>query len=94
VPGVGSTQVFGAKYAMRIWLDPGRLETYRLTVAEVIAALQAQNEQVAVGQLGGTPAIDGQQINATINARGRLQTAESSRPSSCAATRRLDAAPR
>ena len=75
VPGVGSTQVFGAKYAMRIWLDPGRLETYRLTVAEVIAALQAQNEQVAVGQLGGTPAIDGQQINATINARGRLQTA-------------------
>jgi multidrug efflux pump len=76
VPGVGSTQVFGAKYAMRIWLDPNKLATYRLTTGEVIAAIQAQNQQVAVGQLGGTPAIQGQQLNAPINARGRLQTPE------------------
>ena len=74
VPGVGGTQIFGAKYAMRIWLDPTKLETYQLAVGDVIGAVQAQNQQVAVGQLGGTPAVDGQQINATINARGRLRT--------------------
>jgi multidrug efflux pump len=76
VPGVGNIQVFGAKYAMRIWLDPNRLDTYSLAVPEVIAAIQAQNAQVAIGQLGGTPAIDGQQLNATINAQDRLQTPE------------------
>lgn len=76
VPGVGSVQVFGGKYAMRIWLDPGKLNTYQLAPSEVIAAIRAQNAQVAVGQLGGTPAIDGQQINATITAQDRLQTAE------------------
>ncbi|MBW8366378.1 MAG: efflux RND transporter permease subunit [Arenimonas sp.] len=76
VPGVGSVQVFGGKYAMRIWLDPGKLNTYKMAPAEVIAAVRAQNAQVAVGQLGGTPAIDGQQINATITAQDRLQTPE------------------
>ena len=76
VPGVGSVQVFGGKYAMRIWLDPGKLNTYKMAPAEVIAAIRAQNAQVAVGQLGGTPAIDGQQINATITAQDRLQTPE------------------
>ncbi|MBJ7575783.1 efflux RND transporter permease subunit [Luteimonas sp. MC1828] len=76
VPGVGTTQVFGAKYAMRIWLDPNKLHTYALSVAEVTAAIQAQNAQVAIGQLGGAPAVEGQQINATINAQDRLQTPE------------------
>ncbi|WP_330948248.1 efflux RND transporter permease subunit [Thermomonas sp. LB-4] len=76
VPGVGSTQVFGTKYAMRIWLDPGKLETYDLSVAEITAALKAQNAQIAVGQLGGAPAVEGQQLNATINAQDRLQTPE------------------
>ncbi|SFB85905.1 multidrug efflux pump [Microbulbifer thermotolerans] len=76
VPGVGSLQVFGSKYAMRIWLDPHKLETYRLTPADVAAAVQAQNQQVAVGSLGGTPAVPGQQLNATINSQGRLQTPE------------------
>jgi multidrug efflux pump len=76
VAGVGSVQVFGGKYAMRIWLDPGKLNTYRLAPADVIEAIRAQNAQVAVGQLGGTPAIDGQQLNATITAQDRLQTAE------------------
>ncbi|HKQ83993.1 MAG TPA: efflux RND transporter permease subunit [Steroidobacteraceae bacterium] len=76
VPGVGATQVFASKYAMRIWLDPDKLDAYKLTPTDVVAALRAQNQQVAVGQLGGTPAIKGQQINATINARGRLQTPE------------------
>ncbi len=76
VPGVGTIQVFGAKYAMRIWLDPNKLNTYRLSPADVSAAVQAQNAQVAVGSLGGAPAIKGQQINATITAQDRLQTPE------------------
>lgn len=76
VPGVGSLQVFGAQYAMRIWLDPNKLETYRLTPGDLITAIQAQNQQVAVGQLGGTPAVPGQQLNATITAQSRLQTPE------------------
>src|SRR5690606_30073550 len=74
VPGIGGVQVFGGQYAMRIWLDPGKLSAYRLTPSDVVAAIQAQNAQVAVGQLGGTPAIDGQQINATITAQDRLRT--------------------
>ena len=76
VPGVGNIQVFGGKYAMRIWLDPGKLHTYKLSVDEVVAAVRAQNAQVAIGQLGGTPSVAGQQLNATINAQERLQTPE------------------
>ena len=70
VAGVGSVQVFGARYAMRIWLDPDKLTTYKLTTADVIAAMRAQNQQVAVGQLGGTPAVPGQRLNATITVAG------------------------
>ncbi len=76
VSGVGSLQVFGSQYAMRIWLDPNKLDTYRLTPADIAAAVRAQNQQVAVGQLGGTPAVPGQQLNATITAQSRLQTAD------------------
>ena len=76
VPGVGNLQVFGSQYAMRIWLDPNKLDTYRLSPTDIIAAVQAQNQQVAVGQLGDTPAIEGQQLNATITAQSRLQTAQ------------------
>ena len=76
VPGVGDLQVFGSQYAMRIWLDPNKLDIYRLTPTDIITAVQAQNQQVAVGQLGGTPAVEGQQLNATITAQSRLQTAE------------------
>src|SRR5690606_34362855 len=76
VPGVGNLQIFGSKYAMRIWLDPNKLDTYRLTTTEVIAAIQAQNAQIAVGQLGGAPAVPGQQLNATISAQDRLETPE------------------
>ncbi|KGM54357.1 multidrug transporter [Lysobacter daejeonensis GH1-9] len=76
VPGVGNLQVFGGKYAMRIWLDPNKLHTFKLSTNEVVAAIKAQNAQVALGQLGGTPAVPGQQINATISAQDRLQTPE------------------
>ena len=76
VSGVGDIRVFGSQYAMRIWLDPNKLDTYRLTPADITAAVRAQNAQVAVGQLGATPAVPGQQMNATITAQSRLQTAE------------------
>ncbi|MBB3061298.1 efflux RND transporter permease subunit [Microbulbifer rhizosphaerae] len=76
VQGVGNVQVFGSKYAMRIWLDPNKLKTYNLTPADISAAVQAQNAQVAVGSLGGTPAVRGQQLNASVNSQGRLQTPE------------------
>ena len=76
VPGVGDLQVFGTQYAMRIWLDPDKLNDFRLTTAEVSAAIQAQNAQVSAGQLGGLPAVPGQLLNATIVAQTRLQTPE------------------
>jgi multidrug efflux pump len=76
VPGVGNLQVFGSRYAMRIWLDPARLQAFALTPADAIAAVRAQNAQVSVGQLGEPPAVDGQEINATIIAQGRLETPE------------------
>jgi multidrug efflux pump len=72
--GVGDLMVFGTQNAMRIWLNPTQLDNYRLTTADVVAALQAQNTQVSAGQFGGTPAMPGQQLNATITARTLLQT--------------------
>ncbi|MFO6419156.1 efflux RND transporter permease subunit [Hylemonella sp. W303a] len=74
VEGVGEVQLFGAQYAMRIWLDPNKLNQYNLTPAEIVAAIQAQNAQVSAGQIGAAPAGMGQQINATITAQTRLQT--------------------
>jgi multidrug efflux pump len=76
VPGVGTVQLFGSKYAMRIWLDPDKLNAYGLTPADVTAAVQGQNAQLSVGQLGGLPAAPGQQLNATITALGRFSTPE------------------
>src|SRR6185295_9650739 len=66
VQGVGNVQVFGAPYAMRIWLDPARMASYRLMPSDVSAAVQIQNSQVSAGQLGGAPAVPVQQLNATI----------------------------
>ena len=76
IEGVGELQLFGTQNAMRIWLNPAKLTNYRLTSAEVINAIQAQNAQVSAGQFGGTPASQGQQLNATITARTLLQTPE------------------
>jgi hydrophobe/amphiphile efflux-1 (HAE1) family protein len=76
VDGVGEVQLFGSQYAMRIWLDPAKLQNYKLTPADISAAVGAQNAQVSAGQLGGMPAIAGQQLNATVTAQSRLQTAE------------------
>ena len=65
--GVGNVQLFGSAYAMRIWLDPNKLNQYRLMPSDVIAAITAQNAQVSTGSLGGAPAVEGQSITATIS---------------------------
>ncbi|MFW0766043.1 multidrug efflux RND transporter permease subunit AcrB [Trabulsiella odontotermitis] len=70
--GVGDVQLFGAQYAMRIWMDPNKLNNFQLTPVDVITAIKAQNAQVAAGQLGGTPPVKGQQLNASIIAQTRL----------------------
>lgn len=74
--GVGDVQLFGAQYAMRIWMDPTKLNNFQLTPVDVIAAIKAQNAQVAAGQLGGTPPVKGQQLNASIIAQTRLTSAD------------------
>lgn len=76
VAGVGEIQVFGGSYAMRIWLDPAKLNSYQLTPSDVSTAIQAQNAQISGGQIGGAPAVSGQVINATVNAQSLLQTPE------------------
>ena len=74
--GVGELMLFGTQNAMRIWLNPSKLNNFHLTTNDVIAALQAQNVQISAGQFGGTPAVPGQQLNATINARALLQNTD------------------
>ncbi|WP_097486217.1 multidrug efflux RND transporter permease subunit AcrF [Escherichia coli] len=74
--GVGDVQLFGAQYAMRIWLDADLLNKYKLTPVDVINQLKVQNDQIAAGQLGGTPALPGQQLNASIIAQTRLKNPE------------------
>lgn len=75
-PGVGNVRLFGAPYAMRIWLDPDRLVRYNMTTLDVVMALREQNNQVAAGQIGGTPAVENQRLTASIIAQTRLETVE------------------
>jgi multidrug efflux pump len=70
--GVGDFQLFGSLYAMRIWMDPSKLNNYQLTPVDVINALTVQNNQIAAGQLGGAPAVQGQQLNASIIVQTQL----------------------
>ena len=76
IEGVGSVQVFGAKYAMRIWLDPSKLANYQITPSDVVAAVSAQNTQISAGAFGSQPAPEGQQLNATVTAQSLLSTPE------------------
>ncbi|WP_426765857.1 multidrug efflux RND transporter permease AcrD [Erwinia aphidicola] len=76
IDGVGQVDAYGSQYAMRIWLDPDKLINYALTTADVVSAIESQNSQVAVGQLGGLPSVDRQALNATINSQSLLQTPE------------------
>ncbi|MBR0670402.1 efflux RND transporter permease subunit [Neoroseomonas soli] len=75
-PGVGDYQVFGAQYAMRIWLDPAKLVNFGLTPSDVANAIRAQNVQVASGEMGALPAVPGQQLNATVIGPSYLSTPE------------------
>lgn len=72
--GVGDVQLFGSQYAMRIWLDPHKLNNFHLTPLDVIDQIKVQNNQIAAGQLGGMPAVAGQELNASIIAQTRLQS--------------------
>jgi HAE1 family hydrophobic/amphiphilic exporter-1 len=74
VPGVGEVEIFGTQYAMRIWLNPDKLTDFNLTVQDVIAALRTYNVEVSAGQFGGTPAVQGQRLNASITVQSMLKT--------------------
>jgi HAE1 family hydrophobic/amphiphilic exporter-1/multidrug efflux pump len=76
INGVGGFQLFGSQYAMRIWVDPMKLNSYQLTMADVTSAVQAQNAQVSAGQIGNLPAPRSQELNATVSVQSRLQTPE------------------
>jgi multidrug efflux pump len=76
IPGVGDVNVFGSQYAMRIWLDPNKLQSYHLMPSDVVSAVQNQNIEVAAGEVGGMPQPPGQMLNATVTAQARLQTPE------------------
>ena len=76
VEGVGSIMVFGAEYAMRVWLDPDKLTKYKLSVGEIESALKAQNAQITYGSLGGTPAMPGQMYAYTITGQKYLESVE------------------
>ncbi|KTC68228.1 multidrug efflux pump [Legionella birminghamensis] len=76
INGVGNVELFGAQYAMRVWMDPNKLNNYQLTPTDVILAIRAQNNQIAAGQLGGLPALPNQQLNASIIAQTRLKSPE------------------
>ncbi|HCR13226.1 efflux RND transporter permease subunit [Solidesulfovibrio sp.] len=76
VPGVGEVENFGTQYAMRVWLDPDKLNSFSLTVSDVIAALSAYNVEVSAGQFGGAPAVPGQRLNSPIVVQHLLQKPE------------------
>ena len=84
LPGVAQIKIIGAgSYAMRVWLDPNKLQYYGLTTMDVVNAIQQQNVQVVAGQLGGPPVPAGQAFQFTINALGRLEDAEPVRKHHC-----------
>ena len=76
VPGVGEVETFSSPYAMRVWLDPGKLTAYRLTTDDVVRALQSYNVEVSAGQFGGAPAVKGQRLNASVIVQSLLRTPE------------------
>ncbi len=76
VPGVGEVETFSSPYAMRVWLDPGKLTAYRLTTADVVRALRSYNVEVSAGQFGGAPSASGQRLNASVVVQSLLRTPE------------------
>src|SRR5205814_8625106 len=75
VTGVGEANMFGSQYAMRVWINPDKLNSFGLTAADVTAAIQNQNAQVPVGQIGATPLVEGQQLNVIMQGRTTLRRA-------------------
>ena len=76
VAGVGSVQIWGGQYAMRVWLDPHKLNSHSLTPSDIVAAISAQNSQITVGSLGGLPSVDGQQTAFTLMSQTMLSSTE------------------
>ncbi|MDO3385209.1 efflux RND transporter permease subunit [Gilvimarinus sp. SDUM040013] len=76
VGGVGSITIFGSQYAMRVWLNADKLATFKMTTLDVVQAIRAQNVQIAAGELGGAPAVPGQDVNASIVVQSRLESPE------------------
>ncbi|MCF7749779.1 multidrug efflux RND transporter permease subunit [Bacillus subtilis subsp. subtilis] len=76
IDGVGRVQLFGAERAMRIWVDPAQLVSYGLTLADLSAAITAQNAQIAPGRVGDSPALPGQRVTIPLTAEGQLSTPE------------------
>ncbi len=74
--GVGDVQVFGAQYAMRIWLNPEQLAAFELSPGDIVQAVSRENAQVSAGAFGSLPAVEGQALNATITAPSLLSTPE------------------
>ncbi|MGJ7486147.1 efflux RND transporter permease subunit [Variovorax sp. LT2P21] len=76
VPGIGQAQLFGTERAMRVWIDPAKLQGFNLSPGDVNAAIRAQNAQVSSGSIGDLPNITGQAIAATVVVRGQLNTVD------------------
>jgi len=76
LPGVGQAQLFGTEAAMRVWVDPQKLVGFNLSMAEVNAAIRAQNAQVSAGTIGDLPTVPGQAISATVVVNGQLTSVE------------------
>jgi len=76
IDGVGDASLYASSYAMRIWLDPHKLLSFRLTPRDVVSAVESQNAQISVGQIGGLPNEAGQELNVTLLSRERLQTVD------------------
>ncbi len=76
VPGVGEVEIFGAQYAMRVWINPNKLTEYGMTFSDVVTAMRAYNVEISAGQFGGAPAVEGQRLNASIIVQSMLKTPE------------------
>jgi multidrug efflux pump len=76
IPGVGSATLFATQRSMRIWIDPDKMLGLRLTSNDILAAIRAQNAQVAAGAIGAQPNPITQQISATVLVQGQLTSIE------------------
>ncbi|HEX3843692.1 MAG TPA: multidrug efflux RND transporter permease subunit [Steroidobacteraceae bacterium] len=76
ISGVGSANLFGSDFAMRIWLDPDKLHAYGLSAADALNAVKGQNIQIASGSVGAAPAVAGQEMTATVTTEGQFNSVQ------------------